>query len=129
MLLTHLVAITYTSPITAPLQGAIKYKEVIFTDGFTQLSKYQGPPSPTLDKTWLDLYTHLTRIPEAEAALLTNKTTPIPGDPGYYGIIIDVFHSMHCLDELRKSAWPEYYGSFASRYHVSEEVGAMHVGG
>ncbi|ETS85696.1 hypothetical protein PFICI_03721 [Pestalotiopsis fici W106-1] len=112
----------------SPAQDAIRYKEQVFTNGFTETSRYQGPPSKELDRAWWALYTHMTRIPPEDAAQLENTTVPIPGDPdGYYGVIFDVFHSLHCLDELRKHLWPDHYKSFAERYHVSQEVADMHM--
>lgn len=42
------------------------------------------------------------RIPKSEADLLTNKTSPILQDPGYYVVILDVFHELHCLNMIRK---------------------------
>lgn len=107
----------------------IRYKEQVFTNGFTETSRYQGEPSTELDRAWWSLYTHMTRIPPEDAARLENTTVPIPGDPdGYYGVIFDVFHSLHCLDELRKGLWPRYYRSFAERYHLSQEIADMHMG-
>lgn len=107
----------------------IRYKEQVFTNGFTETSRYQGKPSTELDRAWWSLYTHMTRIPPEDAARLENITVSIPGDPdGYYGVIFDVFHSLHCLDELRKGLWPRYYRSFAERYHLSQEIADMHMG-
>ncbi|KAI4602016.1 hypothetical protein KJ359_010882 [Pestalotiopsis sp. 9143b] len=107
----------------------IRYKEQVFTNGFTETSRYQVEPSKELDRTWWTLYTHMTRIPPEDAARLENFTVPIPGDPdGYYGVIFDVFHSLHCLDELRKNFWPGHYRSFAERYHPSQEIADMHMG-
>lgn len=100
---------------------------MVFTNGFTEISKYQGHPSAQLDRIWYDLYTHMTRVPKDQALLLANHSIEIPGDPGYYAVIFDVFHSLHCLDELRKEIWPDYYRPFAERYHVAQEIANMHL--
>lgn len=39
----------------------------------------------------------VSRIPKETAAKLVNYTIPIPGDPGYYIISLNVFHQLHCL--------------------------------
>lgn len=33
----------------------------------------------------------------SDAAKLANRTVPIPHDPGYYAVGLDVFHQLHCL--------------------------------
>lgn len=52
----------------------------------------------------------MTRIDKESADQLVNRTSEIPDDPGYYITALDVFHQMHCLNNLRKAVWPEYYG-------------------
>jgi hypothetical protein len=101
---------------------------MVFTDGFDGMSEYQGRPSAELDRAWYRLYMHMNRIPEHQAAQLSNATIPIPDDPGYYGVIFDVFHNLHCLDELRKHIWPDHYRPFAERYHISKEFADRHMG-
>jgi len=44
----------------------------------------------------------INRIPRPAAAQLVNKTLPIPGEPGQYAILLNVFHQLHCLNMLRK---------------------------
>lgn len=46
--------------------------------------------------------THITtdpisKINRKDAAKLTNRTVPIPGDPDHYAVSIDIFHQLHCL--------------------------------
>ncbi|KAH6653863.1 hypothetical protein BKA67DRAFT_658201 [Truncatella angustata] len=84
-------------------------------------------PSAELDKTWYGLYTHMTRVPEEQAALLANQTIGIPGDPGCHAVIFDVFHLLHCLDELRKQIWPDHYRPFAERYHVDQDIADLYL--
>jgi hypothetical protein len=89
----------------------------IYPLGFGKdLSPFQVPSSPDLDQAWEDLYNcafsssnhrelpfdriilvGVSRIPKQEAAKLPNKTSPIPGDPGFYIVELDVFHELHCL--------------------------------
>ncbi|KAJ7638072.1 hypothetical protein B0H17DRAFT_1106337 [Mycena rosella] len=71
--------------------------------GFSgDMSPFQIPSSPTLDKMWTDLYnTGLSRITKEEPARLPNKTSAIPGDDDHYIVSLDVFHSLHCLNKIR----------------------------
>jgi hypothetical protein len=114
----------------APAQHVVEIEFQKFQEGFGwDKSKYQGPPSPELDAAWSDLYTGIiySRIPKAQAALLPNKTSAIPGDAGHYIIMLNVFHELHCLvskysllhimpsthaygqNMIRKKMHPEYY--------------------
>ncbi|KAF2672750.1 hypothetical protein BT63DRAFT_359391, partial [Microthyrium microscopicum] len=95
----------------APAQGVIKYHNYTFTTGFSpERSKWQGPPSPSVDEEWVALYNFgISRVTADEAAQFYNKTSEIPGDPGHYITDLDVFHQLHCLNAVRKLIWPEYY--------------------
>ncbi|KAJ7513185.1 hypothetical protein B0H11DRAFT_2268125 [Mycena galericulata] len=51
----------------------------------------------------------ISRITREEASRLPNKTHAIPGDEGHYIIGLDVFHSLHCLNQVRMALDPDYY--------------------
>lgn len=114
--------------IAAPAQDAIKYRKTVFGNGFDQRSDFQGPPSPAVDHTWKKAYSFLSRIPQSQADRLETSTAEIIGDPEHYVVTLEVFHTLHCLDELRKMIWPEYYGTFSERYNVSHEIAVKHQG-
>jgi hypothetical protein len=44
-----------------------------------------------------DVLVGVNKIPRSDAMLMTNKTSPIVRDPGYYIVVLDVFHQLHCL--------------------------------
>ncbi|KAL9532558.1 UstYa family oxidase, partial [Sphaerulina musiva] len=48
-------------------------------------------------------------IPQSEARNLYDSTVPIWNMTGEYMIGVEVFHQLHCLDTIRKAAWPERY--------------------
>jgi hypothetical protein len=54
---------------------------------------------PTSNNIWQKV--GISRIPKSSAAQLVNKTVPIPGDPGYYVVSLNVFHQLHCLVSLQ----------------------------
>ncbi|KAF9072737.1 hypothetical protein BDP27DRAFT_1217107 [Rhodocollybia butyracea] len=97
--------------VLAPAQDAIRYETIKFHSGFgSDLPIYDQPPSPEVDAAWESLYEFaLNKVPRNEAALMANKTYPILGEEDHYMIALDVFHELHCLNEMRKAMYPEYY--------------------
>ncbi|KAF8244400.1 hypothetical protein K440DRAFT_605131 [Wilcoxina mikolae CBS 423.85] len=91
----------------SPAQHLISPQNVVFTSGFGAAKTiYQGPSSPERDKAWEELYNFgISRIPASAASKLVNKTVPIPDDPGYYVVSLNVFHQLHCVNMIRKRLW------------------------
>lgn len=87
-----------------------------------------GELSPQLDAYWEETIDMTTRIPKWQAELLDSPTIEIPGDEGYYAVLLDIFHSMHCLNEVRKSLHPEYYAPYHLRINTTEKIAQMHLG-
>ncbi|KAI7535086.1 NAD(P)-binding protein [Hortaea werneckii] len=85
---------------------------------------YAGPPSPQIDQAWNQLIEpRYFKLTEAEVAHLTSNDNqdlpapePLPQWPGavpetgVYGGI-DMLHSLHCVDSLRKALTPAYYAA------------------
>jgi hypothetical protein len=88
-----------------------------------------GFPTNKTDELWEDLYnckylsleaserffSHfrsvgISTISEKEAKKLTIPTMEVPGRKGEYLVQLDVFHQLHCLNDLRKLLYPEVYG-------------------
>ncbi|KAF5375173.1 hypothetical protein D9758_000043 [Tetrapyrgos nigripes] len=95
----------------SPAQGAIEYRTVKFDSGFGRdIPIYDQPPSEEVDAAWESLYEFAyNKIPREEAKLLSNKTYPVLGEEDHYMIALDVFHQLHCLNQMRKAMYPEYY--------------------
>lgn len=69
----------------------------------------------------------ISQIPAESAARLPNATTPTASDATQYMVELDVFHQLHCLNLVRKLAYPRVFpldltsGSDEARdnvYHV-----------
>jgi len=86
-----------------------------------------GEPSPQLDSYWEETYDLPTRIPKWQADLLESPTIEIPGDEGYYAILLDIFHSTHCLNEISKSLHPDHYAPYHLRMNTTEKIARMHL--
>ncbi|KAJ5726232.1 uncharacterized protein N7483_007589 [Penicillium malachiteum] len=68
-----------------------------------------GFPTDETDKLWSDLYNfEIFKISEDEARKLSLPTLPIPGTKDYL-IELDVWHELHCLNDLRMLLYPERY--------------------
>ncbi|TLD37265.1 hypothetical protein E2P81_ATG04077 [Venturia nashicola] len=82
-------------------------------------SPFRGPPSPQVDAAWESLWMpNPILISEAEMQqhhLSTKGAVRWPKDTTgktYIGHM-DIFHLMHCLNEVRKGNWFNYYRSAA----------------
>ncbi|KAI9733819.1 MAG: hypothetical protein M1818_007086 [Claussenomyces sp. TS43310] len=107
--------------VYSPAEEAIEYQTVVFSSAFNKhKSKYQGPPTDETDEAWDQLYNAvgISRIDKMSAMQLPNHTAPIPGDSDHYIVGLDVFHQIHCLNNLRQLIWPERYQSLEQ--HVSD---------
>ncbi|KAJ7462819.1 hypothetical protein B0H11DRAFT_1815975 [Mycena galericulata] len=112
----------FPQALYSPAQNVLKYKAVKFHSGFGQdLPIYDRPPSDEVDKAWEGLYEFAySKIPRIQAIRLVNTTYPILGDnPATYMLALDVFHELHCLDEIRKAMYPDYYPHSAEGIHTS----------
>lgn len=82
-------------------------------------SIYQLRPSPEVDRAW-DRISAGPGIPFTADEVIRSGWDPetlwpvppeeLEGDEVRYWGLIDVFHQIHCLNELRMTAFPAYYG-------------------
>ncbi|KAJ7042689.1 hypothetical protein C8F04DRAFT_1076762 [Mycena alexandri] len=113
----------FPQALYSPAQDVLEYKTVKFHSGFgPDLPIYDQPPSDEVDKAWESLYEFAySKIPRNQAIRLANKTYPILGDEQEYVLALDVFHELHCLDEIRKAMHPDYYP------HTTEGINTNHM--
>ncbi|KIK70428.1 hypothetical protein GYMLUDRAFT_32436 [Collybiopsis luxurians FD-317 M1] len=104
----------------SPAQDAVEYETVKFHSGFgPDLPIYDRAPSPEVDAAWDGLYEFaLTKVPRDQALLMANRTWPILGEEDHYMVALDVFHQLHCLNEMRKAMHPEYYAVTGEGIHT-----------
>ncbi|KAE9980044.1 hypothetical protein BLS_009226 [Venturia inaequalis] len=98
-------------PAWPPALEAVEYVDADFADSFNSTSIYRGPPIPEREEAWDKLtYKHGIEVPESELAGLNRspsdnlKKVPKEVGDGYVGIL-EVFHQLHCLNEIRMYTW------------------------
>ncbi|KAH6613836.1 hypothetical protein C7974DRAFT_466359 [Boeremia exigua] len=96
-------------PLLTPANNAIEYHEKHFEAALANYTEYMGFPDDEIDKRWSDLYDFgISVASEEEAKQLPHPTIPIPGTTEYL-FELDVWHSLHCLNDLRKLLYPERF--------------------
>jgi len=87
-----------------------------------QVNKYRGPPSPEIDAEWEKIGAGVpgVRLQWDDIIALNKSVQTDPMKPlhripeefggGYIGML-EVFHLLHCLDEVRKATYPEHYAA------------------
>ncbi|KAF5322860.1 hypothetical protein D9619_001247 [Psilocybe cf. subviscida] len=95
-------------------RSAIRHQTRVFHTGYAgDRTPYIGKPSSKVDALWNELFEGgMFKITKEEERMLANRTSPLPGDKNHYLASLSVVHHLHCLNNIRKSMWPEYYPHF-----------------
>ncbi|KJX97225.1 hypothetical protein TI39_contig523g00003 [Zymoseptoria brevis] len=96
--------------VYSPASEAVSYiPEHRFEAALATHTDYMGAPNDEIDRRWEDLFQYnRSVITKEEAQYLSTPTMTIPGTEDYL-ITLEVFHNLHCLNELRKLLWPDRY--------------------
>ncbi|QLI70845.1 Cyclochlorotine biosynthesis protein O [Metarhizium brunneum] len=101
----------------SPAFEAVEYYQTTFEGEFLAPSVWRGPPFPELDEAWNRISIRGTgslRIAKYDLSRL-NKSADAEITAGFgdgtndVQVLLEVFHQLHCLNEIRKHTWPEYY--------------------
>ncbi|KAF5599165.1 hypothetical protein FPCIR_2561 [Fusarium pseudocircinatum] len=92
----------------SPAQNAVEYEIVTFNSDFPEdhsgTTDFYGA-SPKAEEAWKNLMKpYLVKISNQEASKLSRPTSQISRDPDYYITSLDVYHQLHCLNDIRKMA-------------------------
>ncbi|KAL2705719.1 hypothetical protein AAEP93_000969 [Penicillium crustosum] len=103
-----------TVGVYSPANDAIEYvKEFKFRAALFEKTPYMGFPSDETDRLWEELYNFgISKISEEEAKLLSHPTLTIPGTNEYL-VQLDIWHELHCLNDLRMLLYPERFPGIA----------------
>ncbi|KAG9195013.1 hypothetical protein G6011_00133 [Alternaria panax] len=95
--------------IWSPANDAVEYHQLHFQAALANKTEYMGFPDDEIDQRWSALYDFgISVISKDEADILPHPTIPIPGTT-HYLVELDVWHSLHCLNDLRKLLYPERF--------------------
>ncbi|KAI9055656.1 hypothetical protein LZ554_000599 [Drepanopeziza brunnea f. sp. 'monogermtubi'] len=120
-----------------PAKASIELQKVTYTSAFRYNAtsqgyyrefdpaapKYIGEPSEEIDAAWMELLGgQYLELSEEEAMQLDD---PVSIKGTYYGEV-EVMHSLHCLNAIRKAMSPEYYSKHGM-YHLPKDLEKIHV--
>ncbi|KAI1862903.1 hypothetical protein JX265_008949 [Neoarthrinium moseri] len=106
-----------TLAIWSPASEVVQYEIRDMAPYFFNRSPWVGTNREALDAMWADLYDFGTSgISPEEASNLFNATAVAPLAEDVYLIELQVIHDLHCLNMLRKVAYPDQYPDMIDHY-------------
>ncbi|KAI6093648.1 hypothetical protein F4821DRAFT_221079 [Hypoxylon rubiginosum] len=94
--------------VYSPAQEAIEYEAKPAEGLINGTSVFVGYPSPQSDLAWSGLLEANIRISKDEMRRLDTTSLPFQDGDGYLGML-GVYHQLHCLKQLRKWIYRDYY--------------------
>lgn len=115
--------------MSAPAIAAVEYKKQTIVHNLEDNSKYRGPPRPEQDAAWEGLLQctwkllpvipvrvltrmcqdNNLRVQKEDLEKANTTSVPLNDDQGGYLATLDVFHTLHCVNKIRKSYYSDYY--------------------
>ncbi|CAJ0547070.1 Ff.00g016970.m01.CDS01 [Fusarium sp. VM40] len=94
----------------SPAQAAVRYEKQTIVHNLADNGKYRGPPRPEQDTAWDELlhYNNL-RVEKEDLEKANTTSVPLHDSQGGYLVTLDVFHTLHCVNKIRKSYYSDYY--------------------
>ncbi|RDW64608.1 hypothetical protein BP6252_10259 [Coleophoma cylindrospora] len=90
--------------------------------------RYAGPPTVELDAAWEELLKgRYINVTEEEAEMAFGKPHGLYNHPGLgYLVGLDVYHALHCIDELRRALDRDHYYNKQTKHAYPERAHRDH---
>jgi hypothetical protein len=99
-----------STAVYSPAQTAVQYKRQTIVHNLKDDGAFRGPPRPELDEAWGDLLKYNNLRLSGEDLQRANLTSvSLNDEQGGYLASLDVFHTLHCVNKIRKMYYSEYY--------------------
>ncbi|KAF2965694.1 hypothetical protein GQX73_g7902 [Xylaria multiplex] len=101
--------------------GVIEYYDTTFRNEFGGKTEYGGPPTPELEERWNHLWSQgsveISKIGVEKLDKSTENLKHASDDPNRgYTAVLEVFHHLHCLNEIRQFTWKDYYATHMAEW-------------
>ncbi|KAH7348703.1 hypothetical protein BKA65DRAFT_584537 [Rhexocercosporidium sp. MPI-PUGE-AT-0058] len=120
-----------------PAKASIQLQQVTYTSAFRYnetsqgyyreyeptAPQYVGTPNKDIDKAWGELLSGQYLVLSEEEAHELENPVPIKG---FYLAEVEVMHSLHCLNAIRKAVDKEYYAEH-DEHHLPEGLRRIHI--
>ncbi|PVH82565.1 hypothetical protein DL98DRAFT_586552 [Cadophora sp. DSE1049] len=110
--------VTYTSALRYNDTSKSSYREYDPTS-----PQYVGTPNKEIDKAWADLLSGQYLVLSEEEAQELEDPVAIRG---FYLAEVEIMHSLHCLNAIRKALDPQYYSEY-DEHPLPENLQRIHV--
>ncbi|KAI0455260.1 hypothetical protein F5B21DRAFT_503560 [Xylaria acuta] len=110
--------------------GIVEYYDTNFQNEFGGRSAYIGPPTPELEERWNDLWSRGTIELPLDGPSKLNKSAErlkhAHKDPARgYAAVLEVFHHIHCLNQIRQYTWKDYYATHMAEWISKDSHGIV----
>ncbi|KAI1122538.1 hypothetical protein F5Y10DRAFT_253864 [Nemania abortiva] len=119
------------SPYSPAMEAdIIEYYDTNFENEFGGKSQYIGPPTPELEERWDDLWSRGTielppdgpeKLNKSTESLMHARKDPSRG----YTAVLEVFHHLHCLNQIRQYTWKDYYATHMADWIAQDNHGIV----
>ncbi|KAI1400213.1 tat pathway signal sequence [Hypoxylon fuscum] len=84
-------------------------------------SVFRGTPREELHEAWSELLQyHNIRVPESDLRRINRTSLPLNDEDGGFLVTLEVFHQLHCLNQLRQQIYHDYYYPAVENWNSSK---------
>ncbi|KAI0199890.1 hypothetical protein F4808DRAFT_194786 [Astrocystis sublimbata] len=112
--------------------GIVEYYDTTFQNEFGGRSEYIGVPTPELEAKWVYLWSRGAFELPLDGPSKLNKSVEglkhAHNDPNRgYAAVLEVFHQLHCLNQIRQYTWKDHYAKHMADYISDDNRTAVNL--